>query len=594
MASTLKCNCCLAIVVVLLLLLPRSKAFGFSKSRTRVDSASKERRPFAPDQDLTALIRHEPVDQTGIYTHALQLLSSMQSSPSCNRLAASTLLDSCHTIDDWNRNAEDSLEDIRSVYAAQLAMCEIVSAGSAVPQACRSLDVSRGTNVQQTSGFKSIRSDQLGLCLQALESKPQWWTSYSNSKQNAMVMCQAARVDIEKDELIKLHKSAVEINADANAALLRTAKEVNDGLNQLQSNFALAKQMFQDQLMHDIEVSSTKTESFFEKLVKGMDTAVQSTLSKMASTVRAMDLNAASLSENVHKANVDSANLEKNIGRVFQQVVTGSAELAATQTEQWDLSRVLAVELQSSLQKLKEGEIGLLLDALVSMQGQLQTSNELVTFMYLRQNELYERVQDLDHSFTGLESKAETLHAAQTRQAEMQAHLHNQTRIEMLASQSLIVNVTSSARGLHEAVDDAAAKIAKMAWFGALPGELFRLGWLVLAVAVLHWYSPNHAKFVATVIGFMILVHASGILSDLKSIPSDLTFIHHASGYKVRLWLLIRLAATLGVIAIIAAIIYQHTNVFRALRSSIVRNKPSDLAFIGLEVSERQHRQWSI
>lgn len=77
------------------------------------------------------------------------------------------------------------------------------------------------------------------------------------------------------------------------------------------------------------------------------------------------------LRQNVHKANVDSANLEKNIGRVFQQVVTGSAELAATQTEQWDLSRVLAVELQSSLQKLKEGEIGLLLDALVSMQGQL-------------------------------------------------------------------------------------------------------------------------------------------------------------------------------------------------------------------------------
>lgn len=89
----------------------------------------------------------------------------------------------------------------------------------------------------------------------------------------------------------------MEINADANAALLRAAKEVNDGLNQLQSNFALAKQMFQDQLMHDIEVSSTKTESFFEKLVKGMDTAVQSTLSKMASTVRAMDSNAANLSE---------------------------------------------------------------------------------------------------------------------------------------------------------------------------------------------------------------------------------------------------------------------------------------------------------
>lgn len=121
--------------------------------------------------------------------------------------------------------------------------------------------------------------------------------------------------------------------------------------------------------------------------------------------------------------------------------------------------------------------------------------------MYGRQNELYERVQDLDHSFSGLESKAETLHAAQVHQAEMQEHLHNQTRAELQVSQSLIANVTSSARGLHEAVDDAAAKIAKMAWFGAIPGELFKFGWLVLAVAVLHWYSPNHARLVATVIG---------------------------------------------------------------------------------------------
>ena len=138
--------------------------------------------------------------------------------------------------------------------------------------------------------------------------------------------------------------------------------------------------------------------------------------------------------------------------------------------------------------------------------------------MYLGQNELHKvrvphrviipasltiskRAQDLDYSLSELESKAETLHAAQTRQLEMQAHLHNQTQVEMQASRILIANVTSSARGLHEAVDEAAAKLSKMAWFGAIPEELFRLGWLVLAIAVLHWYSPNHAKFVATVIG---------------------------------------------------------------------------------------------
>ncbi len=107
---------------------------------------------------------------------------------------------------------------------------------------------------------------------------------------------------------------------------------------------------------------------------------------------------------------------------------------------------------------------------------------------------------------------------AQTRQAEIQAQLHNQTLVEMQTSQSLIANLTSSARGLHEAVDDAAAKIAKMAWFGVFPGELLRLGWLVLAIAMLHWCSPNHAKFLATVIGeFSETIETSPLIRSYRS-----------------------------------------------------------------------------
>ena len=89
----------------------------------------------------------------------------------------------------------------------------------------------------------------------------------------------------------------METNANANAALSRAYGEVNDGLSQLQSNFALAMQMFQDQVAHEIEVSSTKTQSFFEKLVIGMDAAVQSMLSKIGLTMSAMESDAANLSK---------------------------------------------------------------------------------------------------------------------------------------------------------------------------------------------------------------------------------------------------------------------------------------------------------
>ena len=83
------------------------------------------------------------------------------------------------------------------------------------------------------------------------------------------------------------------------------------------------------------------------------------------------------------------------------------------------------------------------------------------------------------------------------------------------------------------------------------------------------------------------------MLNGFKSIPSDLTIIHYASGYQVPFWVLVRLAATLVIISTIAVVIYQCSNAFKALRSRVIRSKPSDLTFIGLEASERQQRQWS-
>ena len=122
--------------------------------------------------------------------------------------------------------------------------------------------------------------------------------------------------DFFLDEIIKLYKSVVETNANANAALSRANKEVSDGLSQLQSNFALAMQMFQDKVTQEIEVSSTRTQSFFEKLVIGMDAAVQSMLSKVGLTMSAIESEAANLSKvsrfggnTCAKASVNVANM---------------------------------------------------------------------------------------------------------------------------------------------------------------------------------------------------------------------------------------------------------------------------------------------
>ena len=178
------------------------------------DSTSKRQHENEVEPDLMTLIQTPRSATHEVYSQAMSLLNSMQAAPSCNRLAASTLLNSCQSTEEPTTSTESFLEFVRSIYAAQLAMCEIMSAGSAVPVQCEPFKpgdtqpewIGRsgtGARVRREHASPSdIASQQLGRCLQSLESRPQWWTSYSNSRQNAVVMCQAARVDIEKGNLL--------------------------------------------------------------------------------------------------------------------------------------------------------------------------------------------------------------------------------------------------------------------------------------------------------------------------------------------------------------------------------------------------------
>lgn len=146
--------------------------------------------------------------QSAICSQALDLLDSLQTFTSCTRLATSALLTSCQTFDDQHTSStEPTLDDTRSLYASRLALCEI-SAGLNLPAECELLDLANDSDVKQqhhqrvgggqSNSSHSFGTRQIRECLQSLESWPQWWTSYSNSRQNAAIMCQAARADIEK------------------------------------------------------------------------------------------------------------------------------------------------------------------------------------------------------------------------------------------------------------------------------------------------------------------------------------------------------------------------------------------------------------
>lgn len=121
-------------------------------------------------------------------------------------------------------------------------------------------------------------------CLRALESRPQWWTSYSNSRQNAMVICQAARIETEREELLDLHRSIVESSTKLDDGLRRAAQnaEMDSARNQV---FAQSVQALQEQIVTDMEGAGSLLHRKFEAFLHEMEIGIGKISSSVASAL---------------------------------------------------------------------------------------------------------------------------------------------------------------------------------------------------------------------------------------------------------------------------------------------------------------------
>lgn len=248
--------------------------------------------------DLVSFLNTKSQHHDAIFNEALSLLESMRSSPSCNRMAATRLVTSCQSIGSKaDRNEADNymaLDHVKSLYAARLAICELNGAGASVPPPCLSVTVTppqkKGflgfstKGKSQTTVVDSMPADTLESCLRSLESRPQWWTSYSNSRQNAVVICQAARIEIEKEELLELHRSTVE-----------NTFELNNRLQEVLQN-AAAESLRHKDFLREVDAMRARvsyelgeTESYikrkFSNLLHDVESAVGSVVSGMTSAL---------------------------------------------------------------------------------------------------------------------------------------------------------------------------------------------------------------------------------------------------------------------------------------------------------------------
>lgn len=252
-----------------------------------------QRNSSADDLDLVSFLSSRTRQHDAIFTEAVHILESMRLSPSCNRIAASKLVASCRSIGGHgNPNPEEyiALEHVRSLYAARLAICEINGAGTSTPSSC--LPVMPFTSSKKSLfGFSFDKSqvsptdppsaDVLSNCLMSLESRPQWWTSYSNSRQNAIIICQAARIENEREELIELHRSIVDSSVKLNRGLQEALKMAAED-SARQRDFVHSVEVMHAQVAQDLE----ERQSRFRVILDGLFADAETGVTSMFATVK--------------------------------------------------------------------------------------------------------------------------------------------------------------------------------------------------------------------------------------------------------------------------------------------------------------------
>lgn len=149
---------------------------------------------------------HGKIYDSASYQKAIIFLDELKSASSCHRLAATTLVQACQSIDQ-KVVIDVALAEIKEEYAAKVAACELNAAYNkdTIPKACKAFLPSAKACPNGGSGsdkvcYAHISRAQVTACISKLEDRPQSWTSYSNALQNVQNTCQASRLAMDKGE----------------------------------------------------------------------------------------------------------------------------------------------------------------------------------------------------------------------------------------------------------------------------------------------------------------------------------------------------------------------------------------------------------
>jgi hypothetical protein len=269
-------------------------------------------------------------DEGNQYAESITHLDSLRSTPTCFEIATA-LTNYCHSVGVDSEHVKDravELENSRKLFAIRLAFCELKPANPSLPAQCSAI-ISSGDTKEHWYQRKSQVNETFAppktvdLCLDAVyrvKDHSEWWTSYSNNKQNVDAWCHLSRVAIEKEEMLETQKSAVMVMGKA-ASMLAEHMQRHVRMQEDQKRVDEEIVALSSQALDNMETGKEELRSFVESFFQGL----RFELSKTSNSV--VDVNNALM--NLNKVwNIPY--LESDSLTVFQNVTESGVALKET------------------------------------------------------------------------------------------------------------------------------------------------------------------------------------------------------------------------------------------------------------------------
>ncbi|KAL2012304.1 hypothetical protein VTN00DRAFT_5022 [Thermoascus crustaceus] len=275
-----------------------------------------------------------------------------------------------------------------------------------------------------------------------------------------MVMCQAARIEIEKEELLELHRAVAENTLKLNNGLQEAVRNAAAESAQYRA-FVHATDLMRSDLLRELEEAGTQARGLFATFLREFETTIGFAVTSVVSILKGVETDTTVLGKEIRNATGEVDRLQRTLRAVREENIATNAELAQAHKQEAQINYQLALAMRSLLDSLLVQDMARLSESVDSFDSSLKWLAERLSSLYEMEHQIFERLQKFEKSLDDSELKAENLQKAQILQAEaLQAQSQAQEAfgVNIKVAQVLLDRVTANAANLETAIEDMASR----------------------------------------------------------------------------------------------------------------------------------------